>query len=87
MSAWAEFFARSSVIPLLTFLLKNELKPETGWVIWTRVREDTHKKKCFFSGRTTKDLTPPPKGLVVHATFFFFLSYNSLKRILTKRKF
>ena len=47
MSAWAEFFARSSVIPLLTFLLKNELKPETGWVIWTRVREDTHKK-CFF---------------------------------------
>ena len=33
-------------------------------------REDTHKKSVFFSGRTTKDLTPPPNGLVVHATFF-----------------
>ena len=23
-----------------------------------RLREDTHKKSVFFSGRTTKDLTP-----------------------------
>ena len=29
----------------------------------------THiKKSGFFSGRTTKDLTPPPNGLVIHAT-------------------
>ena len=50
--------------------------------------EDTHKKVFFFSGPTTKDLTPYPNGLVVHATFFFlffFNSYNSLKRILTKK--
>ena len=33
------------------------------------MREDTHKKSGFFSGRTTKDLTPPPNGLVVHATY------------------
>ena len=38
------------------------------------------KKSVFFSGRTTKDLTPPPNGLVVHVTF-----YNSQKRILTKK--
>ena len=30
------------------------------------------RDRGFFSGRTTKDLTPPPNGLVVHATFFFF---------------
>ena len=33
----------------------------------------THIKKVFFfSGRTTKDLTPP-NGLVVHATFFLLV--------------
>ena len=35
----------------------------------------THIKKVFFfSGRTTKDLTPPPNGLVVHATFDLILT-------------
>ena len=41
------------------------------------------KKVFFFSGRTTKVLPPYTNGIVVHATFFCFLSYYSLKRILT----
>ena len=40
------------------------------------LREDTHKKRGFFSGRTTKVLPSLHQWL-------FFLSYNSLKRILT----
>ena len=41
----------------------------------------THK--CFFSGRTTKVLPSLHQWLSGPCHFFIFLSYNSLKRILT----
>ena len=48
------------------------------------VREDTHKKSVFLVVGPIRFYPPYTNGLVVHATFFsFFLSYNSLKRILT----
>ena len=54
-----------------------------GFFNQIRLREDTHKKKCFFSGRTTKvRVTPPPIELsgswcVGH---FFTLVVRSLKK-------
>ena len=42
--------------------------------------EDTHKKVFFFSGPTTKDLTPYPNGLVVHATFFFLCIFLLVRK-------
>ena len=56
--------------------------------ISSNIREDTHKKSVFFSGRTTQDLTPPPLMVQWSMPLFFvlfFQSYNSLKRILTKK--
>ena len=40
------------------------------------IREDTHKKMFFFSGRTTKDLPSIHQWLSGPCHFFFFLSYN-----------
>ena len=46
----------------------------------------THiKKVCFLVDGPLRFYPPYTNGLVVHATFFFFLSYNSMKRILTKK--
>ena len=50
----------------------NPLEWKFYLVKHVNVLRKTHIKKCSFSGRTTKVLPPPPNGLVVHATFFFF---------------
>ena len=47
------------------------------------VREDTHKKSVLFSGQTTMVLPSLHQWLCGPCHFFFFFSYNSLKRILT----
>ena len=58
----------------LVFKIRSQKYP-------SRIREDTHKKSFFLMVGPLRLYPPYTNGLVVHATFF--LSYNSLKRILT----